>query len=250
MPTESSDTMSVTGPRKGSEPAVEVVDVARRFGGRWALRGVTLRVEPGEVVALLGHNGSGKTTLLRIIATLLRPTRGGGTVLGHDLIRDAAEVRACVGVLGHSPGLYGDLTARENLVFALRMAGRPVDRGVVEAALHDVGLARDADELVRGFSAGMQRRLALARLLLREPRVLLLDEPFASFDSDGIAMINALLARHKAAGNAAIITTHNLQRAEGVVDRTISLSQGKVVSASPARIGGPLPVAASHGGVT
>lgn len=248
MRTESSETMPGTGSRKGSEPAVEVADIARRFGGRWALRGVSLRVEPGEVVALLGHNGSGKTTLLRIIATLLRPTRGGGTVLGHDLVRDAAAVREYVGVLGHSPGLYGDLTARENLIFALRMAGRPADQGIVESALDEVGLAREADELVRGFSAGMQRRLALARLRLREPRVLLLDEPFASFDSDGIAMINALLARHKAGGNAAIITTHNLQRAEDVVDRTISLAHGRVVAPTATRVEHPVTAAAPRGG--
>jgi heme exporter protein A len=97
--------------------------VAKRFGRRWALRGVGLRVEPGSALALMGHNGSGKTTLLRIVATTLRPTRGAGHVFGHHLLQHADRIREQVGVLFHAPGLYGDLTARENLEFARRMWG-------------------------------------------------------------------------------------------------------------------------------
>src|SRR5690606_11454227 len=145
------------GARDGGIAAVAVSDIARRFGRRWALRGVSLHVEPGTIAALVGHNGSGKTTLLRIIATTLRPTRGSGSVFGHDLVRDANRVRDLVAVLGHTPGLYGDLTARENLEFALRMSGRAPTRRDIDAALDRVGLAADANELVRTFSAGMQR---------------------------------------------------------------------------------------------
>lgn len=219
-------------PDGASVPAVEVSALARRFGGRWALRGVSLRVEPGEVVALLGHNGSGKTTLLRLIATSLRPTRGEGRVFGYDLVQESAAVREAVGVLGHSPALYGDLTATENLRFAQRMYGLPADPAPIRDALATVGLEREADSRVRGFSAGMQRRLALARLVLRRPRLALFDEPYASFDADGIALVNRLLADLKAAGGAALVATHDLARARPVADRVIALAAGRIVEAS------------------
>src|SRR5690606_16945753 len=184
----------------GPVPAVALHGLARRFGRRWVLRGIDLRVEPGEVVALTGRNGSGKTTLLRVCATALRPTRGTGEVFGNDLVRDADAIRELIGFLGHHPGLYDDLTAAENLVFACRMAGMPASESAVVAALEQVGLAEERKERVRGFSAGMRRRLALARLLLRPPRLLLLDEPYASFDADGILLVNRFASRIAAEG--------------------------------------------------
>lgn len=216
-------------------PAVEVAGVARRFGYRWALRGVSLRIEPGEAVALLGRNGSGKTTLLRILATALRPSRGEGRIFGHDLVREADRVRALIGVLGHAPALYGDLTASENLAFALKMAGRPIDAAAMARALDFVGLGRETDERVRGFSAGMQRRLSLARLILLGPRLLLLDEPYASFDAEGVERINAFLTEQRAAGNTVIVTTHDLPKAAGIVDRVVRLDGGRVVEDISAR---------------
>src|SRR5690554_6653740 len=166
----------------GQVLAVDLHAIARRFARRWVLRGASLQVKPGEIVAMLGRNGSGKTTLLRVIATSLRPTRGDGYVYGHHLVHDADEVRACVGMLGHHAGLYDDLTAGENLRFAMRMSGLKVSRQQIEHALEQVTLAEEIDRRVRGFSAGMRRRLALARLLLRPPQLLLLDEPYAAFD--------------------------------------------------------------------
>lgn len=216
--------------------AVAVSGIARRFGHRWALRDASLHVEPGTVAALVGHNGSGKTTLLRIIATTLRPTRGSGSVFGHDLVREADGIRELVAVLGHTPGLYGDLTARENLEFALRMSGRAPTRQEVDEALDRVGLATEADELVRTFSAGMQRRLALARVLLRRPRLILLDEPYAAFDAEGIACVNAILAEHKAAGGAAIVATHDPVRAAPVVDRFWAIDHGRTTPTEPALV--------------
>ncbi|HEX7051033.1 MAG TPA: heme ABC exporter ATP-binding protein CcmA [Longimicrobiales bacterium] len=215
-------------------PAVEVEGIARRFGHRWALRGISLRVEPGEVVALVGHNGSGKTTLLRVIATALRPTRGDGRVFGYDLRRDAARVREHVGLLGHAPGVYGDLTAAENLRFAARMAGLAADDRAIAHALERVGLAREADVRARGFSAGMRRRLALARIVLRRPRLLLLDEPYASLDDDGVARVDAILAELKSAGHAALVATHGDPHARGVVDRVLSLAGGRIAAAPAA----------------
>src|SRR5687767_6711565 len=173
-----------------NSPAVQLSAVARRFGRRWVLRGADLKVQSGEIVALMGKNGSGKTTLLRVIATLIRPSRGTGNVFGLDLTADAGEIREHIGLLGHHAGLYDDLTAAENLRFSLSMAGLPADPTAIARALEEVELTPERNERVRGFSAGMRRRLALARLLLRPPRLLLLDEPYAAFDASGIAIVN------------------------------------------------------------
>jgi heme exporter protein A len=208
--------------------------VARRFGRKWALRGVSVRAEGGTALALLGHNGSGKTTLLRIVGTTLRPTRGTGRVLGHDLIREAASIREHVGALYHTAGVYGDLTARENLEFSRRMWGGRSAVGVDEA-LARVGLGYAAGERVAGFSSGMTRRLALGRLVMRPPRILLLDEPYASFDADGIELVNEVVRETVDGGGVALIATHDPERAAGVVDGVVTLQEGRVVPVATAR---------------
>jgi heme exporter protein A len=208
--------------------AVVVEGMAKRFGRKWALRGASVRVEAGTALALMGHNGSGKTTLLRIIATTLRPTRGTGTVFGHDLLKEGHAVRELVGALYHAPGVYGDLSARENLEFARRMLGGRVEVGI-EEALERVGLLHAADERAAGFSSGMTRRLALARLVMRPPRILLLDEPYASFDADGIALVNQMVRETADGGGVALIATHDPERSGPVVDGVITLREGRVV---------------------
>lgn len=218
----------------GSGPALLIEGVAKRFARRWVLRGVDLRVDPGEIVALTGRNGSGKTTLLRICATAIRPTRGVGRVFGHDLVAAADEVRRRVGLLGHGAGLYDDLTAAENLQFSVRMAGRHADSAAIAGALDRVGLGVESAERVRGFSAGMRRRLALARLLLRPPDLLLMDEPYASFDTDGIRLVNAFARETAARGGAVIVATHDLARGQGTFDRRVHVEAGLAVEADPA----------------
>ena len=207
---------------------MELQNIARRFARRWVLRGASLEVRPGEIVGVLGRNGSGKTTLLRVISTTLRPTRGTGAVYGNELVKDADAVRECVGVLGHHSGLYDDLTALENLRFAVRMAGMNVPRERLLEALHDVGLADDARERVRGFSAGMRRRLALARLILRPPQLLLLDEPYAAFDQHGIDFVNQFMRTTAARGGAVLVVTHDPARASAVTHRMVRIADGKI----------------------
>jgi len=229
---------------KNSGFAIDAHGIARRFGARWVLRGVTLQVQPGEVVGLLGANGSGKSTLLRILATLLSASAGEATVGGADIKTDPDGVRNHIGYLAHAAGLYDDLSARENLEFAAAMHGlRSPD---LNAALARVGLSAVADERVRGFSAGMQRRLALARLVLGAPRVLLLDEPYSNLDTAGIALMNELIGESVRGGGAALVVLHELAPAAGILDRTISIRDGRVAVESS--VEASLVAAAAAGG--
>ena len=214
--------------------AIVVSGLGRRFGSRWVLRGVTLEVRQGEAVGLLGANGSGKSTVLRVLATLLRPNAGTATVAGFDIVRDASLVRGQVGYLAHTPGLYDDLSARENLRFAADMLGLPYDS--VEHTLERVGLARVAADRVRGFSAGMQRRLALARLVLRRPRILLLDEPYSNLDADGVDLMNTVVGGIVEAGGAALIALHELAPARSTLNRTLTLADGRIAIEGPEHV--------------
>jgi heme exporter protein A len=208
-----------------SDLAIDAVGVARRFGTRWVLRGVTLQVRRGETVGLLGANGSGKSTLLRIFGTLLKPSAGTATICGHDLVRAADDVRARIGFLAHSPGLYDDLTARENLLFAANMLG--LTDADVDSALARVELTYAASERVRGFSAGMERRLSVARLLLSRPDVLLMDEPYSNLDAAGISMMSGLIADAVKGGGAALVVLHELAPAAGILSRTVTIQDGR-----------------------
>jgi len=210
--------------------AISIDDIAQRLGGRWVLRGLSLRVDPGECVAVVGHNGSGKTTLLRVLSTVLRPTRGTGSIFGHDLVRDADGVRASCAMLAHGGGLYGDLTAAENLEFAQRMMGDRADRLAIKHALERVGMGAFANTRVRTFSSGMQRRTAVARLYLRDARLLLLDEPYNSLDGDGVSLVDELLASVRSKGGAAVVVLHDLERTNIEFDRVIELAQGRIIT--------------------
>ena len=206
--------------------AITVSGLGKRFGERWVLRGATLEVARGEAVGLLGANGSGKSTVLRILGTLLSPTVGSATLDGLDIGRDAATVRSRIGYLAHTPGLYDDLTARENLRFAADMLG--LRHTAVEESLERVGLAAAGNDRVRGFSAGMQRRLGIARLLLRAPRILLLDEPYSNLDADGITLMNTIVGDVVRSGGAALVALHELAPARGILARTVSLADGRI----------------------
>ena len=210
------------------EPLVRVDALEKAFGPVLVLDRVDLSIARGQGLALLGPNGAGKTTLLKILATLIRPTRGHAVVAGHDTVGDPEGVRRAVGLMAHGTYVYEDLSAFENLAFWLGLAGRTVPADRLRAALTNVELDGVADERVRAFSAGMRRRLGLARLALLEPRVLLLDEPFAGLDARARKWLDDHLATFKERGGALLMTTHSFSRDLTAVDRVAILAYGRI----------------------
>lgn len=217
-----------------AEPAVRVRGLTRRFGRRWALRGIDLEVERGAVVAVLGANGTGKTTLLRVLATLLRPTAGAVEVLGRALPAEGDAVRRGAGLLTPIGYAYEELSGLENLRFAAWMSGAASDDASLREALGAVGLDEAADVRARGYSAGMRKRLELARLGLRPLELVLLDEPFVSLDADGIVIVQAAVERWRAAGATVLIASHQIEDALRHADRAVVLAAGRVAREGPA----------------
>ena len=206
---------------------VELRDIAVTAGSTPILRNVDLAVEPGEIVGLFGANGAGKTTLLRLIATLIRPAAGEGTVLGTDLAsQDRYEIRHRIGMIGHVPGLYPELTIGENLRFAAQIAGAP--SGAVEQALEAVGLSGAIDRPAASSSHGMQRRAEFARELMIDRDLLLLDEPHSSLDQDAVDLVNGLVEKIAANGGAAILVSHDRDRVAAVAGRSVELTNGSL----------------------
>jgi heme exporter protein A len=207
---------------------IEVRKLVKTFGYKPVLRGIDFHVEQGEFVALVGPNGAGKTTFLRILASLSRSNMGEVRVAGYRLPAQASAVRRRLGVLSHQPLLYGDLTAEENLRFYGRMYGLRDMNQRVEDILHLVGLRARRRDLVRGFSRGMQQRLAIGRAILHEPEILLFDEPHTGLDQDAAEMLDELLREVAARGRTVVMTSHDLQRAGDLATRIDILSKGKI----------------------
>lgn len=224
-------------------PSVVVSHVSRRFGRRWALSDVSFSVAAGTTLMIAGRNGSGKSTLLRVLATALRADTGTASVEGHDLRRDTQEVRRRVGLLAHQLHLYDSLSALENLQIAARFLGRAAEREDVLPLLAEVQLASRADDVVSGFSAGMRKRLGLARILLKQPSVVFLDEPYGQLDPPGFRKVDALIASLRARDVTVLIATHLLERVGPLCDAGLVLTEGRVTWRGPARD------LASHGGV-
>jgi heme exporter protein A len=216
---------------------IEVRSLTKIFGVNPVLRGLDMTVERGQFLALLGPNGSGKTTLLRILGALARPTDGTVHIGGWELPREADRVRAQLGLVGHQPLLYDTLTAEENLLFFARLYDLPPGerRERIEAVLRRVGLWRRARDVVRTYSRGMQQRLAIARAVLHDPAILLLDEPYTGLDQDAAALLDNLLREVAAAGRTVVMTTHDLRRGHALADRIAILSRGKIACDTPCR---------------
>jgi heme exporter protein A len=211
-------------------PAIELSGLHRRFGERVVLRDVSLRLPVGSTLAVLGRNGAGKSTLLRILATLLRPHGGEVSVLGESLPRRAFAVRGRLGLLGHEPLLYRDLTGRENLTYHARLHGVAGDR--VSELLEAVGMRARGDEPVRLLSRGMVQRLAVCRAVLHHPRLLLLDEPLANLDPAAAALVAPLIGRES--GTTRVLTSHDPRAALAEADLVLGLEDGRVAFVSEA----------------
>ena len=216
--------------RSPAGSAVQLTRVTRLFDGLAAITQVSMQVGTGESVWLRGSNGSGKSTLLRVIATAISPTYGGGTVLGHDLTRGRARIRATTELVGHNTRLYDELTATENLRFVCDLLG--IDPAGVPAALERVGLAEVATVRAGNFSQGMRQRLVLARCLVRRPRLLLLDEPYAGLDPDARVVVDDLLAESGRTGRTVLVASHEAPP-EQLVHRTVVMDGGRLSGEDP-----------------
>ena len=202
--------------------AIALDGLERRYGDRPALRGVSVTVGEGQTLAVFGANGAGKTTLLRVLATLLRPHAGVVSVLGASLPGEAWKVRGRIGFVGHEPLLYADLTARENLLFHARL--HSIDRARVDELLGRVGLERRGGDPVRELSRGMVQRLAVARAVLHDPAVLLLDEPRAGLDPAAAEELEPLIGRPS--GRTRVLVTHDVERGLREADVVLGLRGG------------------------
>ncbi len=212
--------------------AVEAIDISKRFGARWAISRLSFSLEQGRSLLLTGHNGSGKTTLLRIISTAAFPTAGTLKVLGFDSKKQRDSLRPSVALVSHASFHYEDLTASQNLLLSAKFLGVKDPAATVKELLERMGLAARADSAVRQFSAGMRKRLAIARLLMKAPKVALLDEPFGELDPAGILQMEQLIRDLQKQGTSVVLATHLIEQGLTLTQERLHLEAGRKVSPS------------------
>jgi ABC-type multidrug transport system ATPase subunit len=215
---------------------VRLADVSRHFGRRRAVSHVSLIAQSGDIIGLLGPNGAGKSTLIGMLATLVTPTSGTITYGDRPARQLGGALRGSIGLLAHELSLYPELTARQNLALFAGLYGLNPD-GVVDAALVSAGLAERGDDVVSTFSRGMRQRLALERALLHGPRLVLMDEPFTGLDDDAVRAVRTRLENLAAGGAIVVVTTHDLDLADGLVTRVAITRAGRLVADEPAASG-------------
>jgi heme ABC exporter ATP-binding subunit CcmA len=212
-----------------STPYLEIKGLKKSYNLKPILRGIDIELDQGCCMALLGPNGAGKTTLLRILACLIKPDSGSVRIGGMEILHDTQHIRKLIGFVGHQPNLYGELTAMENLLFFGRMYSVKQVRERATTLLQRVGLQRRSNERVATLSRGQLQRLSLARASLHSPRLLLLDEPDAGLDEEGIVLLEILMREHREQGGTTVFTTHHFDRAVAFSDRIYMLRGGRVV---------------------
>ncbi len=210
-------------------------DLAKKFDEFWAVDGIDLRVEAGQVLALLGPNGAGKTTTVRMLTSVLRPTRGRASIAGYDVVEEPEKVRAAVGVLTEQHGLYGRMPAGEYLDFFGRIYGMDAKtrRSRAQKLLEDFGLLDYTARRISDYSKGMRQKLALARALIHNPPVLLLDEPTSAMDPESAHLVRNAIRELRSASRAIIICTHNLAEAEELSDQIAIIRRGRIIASGP-----------------
>ena len=211
-------------------PAIELADLTRRYGKRVTLQNVTLTLPAGATLVVFRPNGAGKSTLLRVLATLLRPHAGTVRVLGRALPDEGWAVRGRIGLLGHAPLLYRDLSGRENLAYHARLHGVVPERA--RELLERVGLSARADDKVHTYSRGMVQRLAVCRAVLHDPEVLLLDEPLANLDPAAAELVEPLIGA--SSGRTRIVTSHDPAGGLAQADLALGLRAGRADLVAPA----------------
>ena len=218
--------------------AISAVGLRKDYGDRAVLRGVDVSVPWGETAVLFGPNGAGKTTLLRILAGLSRPDAGDVRIAGLWMRRSGGRARTLVGFVGHQTLLYSDLTCRENLAFYAKLYGIDHPASRIGDVLDRMNLADRVDRRVRTLSHGMQKRLSVARAILHEPTVLLLDEPESGLDTDSVASLGQLLDDWSASGKSALLTTHSAEIGQAWADRILTLDRGRLTeeATAPGRV--------------
>lgn len=211
-----------------SEPLLRAASIGKRLSHAWVLRDVSFSVDAASLVALMGPNGAGKSTLLSILATILAPSSGEAWIGGQHIVRESSGARRHAGYLGHASGLYGGMTAWENLWLAGKLFGVADLRGAVSSALDRAGLSDRRDTVVRHYSKGMARKLAFERVMLHRPSLLLLDEPFDGLDVAARERFEERLRGHRDGGGSALIVTHDPEQARRLCDRSLVLENGRV----------------------
>lgn len=217
---------------KDMSPTLEAAGLTRAFGRRRAVQSVSFSLDAGNVLALFGPNGAGKTTLLRLLAGLLRPTAGRVAMSGED-IRGGSTARGRVGLISHQTMLYPALTSLENVEFAARLHGVPSPAGAAERALATMGIADRRDSLVKTLSRGMQQRVSIARAIVHEPGVVLLDEPYTGLDASGAAALSSLLGALRQRGSTMVLVTHNIEEGLAVSSHAGVMLRGELVKLIP-----------------
>jgi heme exporter protein A len=208
--------------------ALEVRGLTRAFGVRKALDGVDLDLPERAFLSVFGPNGAGKTTLIKVLTTLLSPTSGRAQVLGLDVVSDAVELRTHIGLISHSPLLYPDLTAEENLLFFAEMYGVQRPQARVSELLEAVELDHRKLDLTRTFSRGMLQRLSIARALLHRPEVLFLDEPYSGLDPHAMDILDGLVAQIRN-DHTFVMISHDLDKGLELCSHALILAKGRVV---------------------
>ncbi len=209
--------------------AVEAYGISKTYGHFPALRSIDLKVPLGVSVTLFGRNGAGKTTFLKIAATLAKPSSGTLSIHGFDIEQKPEDVRRSIGLLSHNTYVYRDLTPRENLAFFSKLYGLDNTPDYIDGLIQRVGLHRRRNDAVRSFSRGLLQRVGLARVMLHNPRVLLLDEPYTGLDANAVEILNRMLDEAVAEGRTVVLTTHDIELGLRSAGHAHIIDRGKIV---------------------